>query len=196
MRGIAHLLEDFGALAEGDPVSLSEESLEEVRLEAFENGYQAGWDDAAKAQKDDMMRISADFAGNLRDLSFTYHEACNGMLAALRPVLTGMVETVLPKLAHQTLGARVVEHLESLASEALAQPVEIVIAPANLEALETLLEGRDDLPTRLRAEPSMGEGQVHLRIGATEQEIDLDSVLADIAQAMSGFVSQTQKESA
>lgn len=194
--GIAHLLEDFGALAEGDPVSLTELSLEEVRLEAFENGYKAGWDDAAKAQKDDLKRISTDFAGNLRDLSFTYHEACSGMMSALRPVLTGMVETVLPKLAHQTLGARVVEHLEGLAGKAMSQPVEIVTAPQNLEALEALLDGRSDLSVVLRAEPSLGEGQVDIRFGGSEHEIDLDSVLADIGSAMTGFISQTQKESA
>lgn len=194
--GISHLLEDFGSQGEGDPVSLTELSLEVVRLEAFENGYKAGWDDAAKAQDDDLKRISADFAGNLRDLSFTYHEACSGMLAALRPVLTGMVETVLPKLAHQTLGMRVIEDLEELARKGLSQPIEIVTAPANLEALETLVAAHDDLPAVVRAEPSLGEGQVHIRFGAAEHEVDLDSVLADIGSAMSGFVSQTQKESA
>lgn len=194
--GISHMLEDFSAQAEGDPVSLTELSLEEVRLEAFENGYKAGWDDAAKAQEDDLRRISADFAGNLRDLSFTYHEACSGMMAALRPVLTGMVETVLPKLAYDTLGARVVEQLEQIARSGMSQPVEIVTAPSNLEALETLLAGHEELPAVLRPEPSLGDGQVHIRFGTSEHEIDLDSVLTDIGTAMTGFISQTQKESA
>lgn len=193
---IAHLLEDFGHTPEDEAHPMSDLTREELRLEAFEAGFKAGWDDAVKTQQEDTRRISADFAGNLRDLSFTYHEACTGLIEALRPVLSGMVDTVLPALARQSLGPRVVERLEELAREGLEQPFQIVTAPANLEALEGLLSDREDLPAVLRAEPSLGDGQVHIRFGATEHEIDLDSVLAEISAAMTGFLFKPQKESA
>lgn len=187
---IAHLLEDFGSGPDAHTVSMSDVSLEEQRLQAFENGYKAGWEDAVKAQAQDAARISTDFAANLEDLSFTFHEAQTSLMSALRPLLTGMVASVLPKLAHETLGARVVETLEDMARTATGGGPELVTSPDNVEALEKLLQDNDVMTARVTAEPSLGAGQVHLRLGTSEREIDLDSVLSQIATALSGFLDQ------
>lgn len=185
---ISHLLEDFGSDPDAHTISMSDVSLEEQRLQAFENGYKAGWEDAVKAAADDAARISTDFAANLEDLSFTFSEAQSSLLGALRPLLTGMVESVLPRLARETLGARVIETLEGMARDATGTGAELVTSPGNVAALEQLLQDNNLLTTRVTGEPSLGDGQVHLRVGANEREIDLDSVLVQIETALAGFL--------
>jgi len=195
---ISHLLEDFAApRAPGVALSMTDEALETQKLDSFEAGYKAGWDDAATAQAGEAAHVSADFARNLQDLSFSYHEAHAQFLAAVAPLLTGMVETVLPDLARQTLAPRLVELLQEKSRElADSATVELVIAPANRPAVEPLLEGVTALPLTLREEPSLGEGQAYLTAGDQETGVDLDEVLAEIRGAVSGFLEDQKRESA
>ena len=191
---IGHLLEDYGAYAVGTPVSLTDVSLEEQRLEAFENGYQAGWDDSVKAQSDDSMRVSTDLAQNLHELSFTYQEAYAAILKSLKPLLEQMVGTVLPRAAHATLGARLTEMLQEIASDNGKHPVEIVAASANVAAIEQMVTSDLPMPISVTDEPSLGDGQVYIRIDETERELDLSEVLAEIDRAVTGFFEENQKD--
>ncbi|RBI71138.1 hypothetical protein DQW77_12770 [Roseovarius sp. TE539] len=194
MTPISHLLEDFGAAA-GATLSMTDVKLEEQKLESFETGYTAGWEDAAKAQADDATRISADFARNLQELSFTYQEAHAQVLDALTPLLEGMVETVLPDLARRTLAPRLVDMVQEKARSLTGSTrFEIVVAPACRAALEPLLEGVVSPPVTLREEPSLGEGQAYIAAGDTETEIDLDEVLAGIGEAVAGFLEDQKRE--
>jgi len=194
MTPISHLLEDFGA-ATGATLSMTDVKLEEQKLESFETGYTAGWEDAAKAQADDATRISADFARNLQELSFTYQEAHAQVLDALTPLLEGMVETVLPDLARRTLAPRLVDMVQEKARTlAGSTRFEIVVAPACRAALEPLLEGVVSPPVTLREEPSLGDGQAYIAAGDTETEIDLDEVLAGIGEAVAGFLEDQKRE--
>ena len=63
MTGLAAILEDFGSIGPAaSAVSLSEETLESERLESFDKGYRAGWDDAIKARSDDASEASSGLA--------------------------------------------------------------------------------------------------------------------------------------
>ncbi len=191
---ISHLFEDFSGGSDAHNISMSDVSLEEQRLEAFENGYKAGWEDAVKAASDDANRISTDFAANLQDMSFTFQEAQSSLLMALRPLLTSMVNSVLPSLAHQTLGARILETLDAMAGTAANGPIEIVTAPQNIPALQKILDEKAIDNVQITAEPSLGDGQVHIRASNAEQEIDLDAVLAQIDTTLTGFFEDRQKD--
>ncbi len=191
---ISHLLEDFGAYARGTPISLTDVSLEEQRLEAFEKGYQAGWDDSVKAQSDDTRHITADFARNLQELSFTYHEAHAAALNSLEPLLRQMVEVVLPKIARETLGTRLIEVLEGLARTQGPEPIELVTAPANVTALEGILSDNPAMPMSIIEEASLADGQVFIRFGTNEHEIDLAQVLEGLDLAVTGFFEENRKE--
>lgn len=192
--GISDLLEDFGALTRGRPVSLTDVSLEEQRLEAFEKGYQAGWDDSVKAASEDSRTIAADLAQNLSDLSFTYEEAQSAMLNALRPLLEQMMETVLPALMRGTLGAHVVDLVHNLARDLGPLPLEIVAAPENVVALDRALGEAPVLSVSVKEDPTLAEGQVFLRFGHEEREIDLSGLLASIERKMAGFFEEHRKD--
>lgn len=185
---ISHLLEDFGMFSQGTPVALTDVTLEEQKLEAFENGYQAGWDDSVKAQQGDSARLTADFAQNIKDLSFTYHEAYNGMLAAMEPLVRQLVDTVLPDMARASVGAQVAEIILGFIKNRGPQPVNIMIAPGNAVAVEAVLPDDESFPIEIVEEPTMAEGQAHITFGqGAEREIDLQTLLQDISGAVDAF---------
>ncbi|MFD0859971.1 FliH/SctL family protein [Roseovarius aquimarinus] len=192
---ISHLLEDFAGVARA-PDTIGAGAREDERIEAFEEGYKAGWQDAVKAASEDGERIASDFAANLQDVSFTLAEAQRDLLGQLRPLMTGMVEKVLPRMAHRTIGAHVVDALEDMARTAMEGPIRLVTAPGNAAALKALIEERGLAGVTIGTEPSLGDGQVHIRAGDREQEIDMDAVLSQIDAALSGFFDEELKESA
>ncbi|MBC7142573.1 MAG: flagellar biosynthesis protein [Rhodobacteraceae bacterium] len=170
-----------------DRVELGQAELEECRLAAYEQGYTAGWDDAVAAQDGEIARLRADLGRNLEDLSFTYHEAHSHVLRTLEPLLHDMVTKVLPAIARESLGQMVLDHLRPMAKDLADQPVTLVANPANRELLENLVVAEAAFPLTFREEPSLGDGQVYLRLGEAESRIDLDGVISAISAAVSAF---------
>jgi flagellar biosynthesis/type III secretory pathway protein FliH len=175
-------------------VVLDQGALEDIRMQAYEQGYTAGWDDAAAAQTDDQSRIKADFGRNLQTLGFTFQEARTHVLRAIHPLLNQIITCLLPELAREVLPSVALEVLMPLADEMADAPVTIVLNPASRAAVEALLEQATGLPLTVVEEPMLGEGQVYLRLGDIETRIDLDRATADIARAVRDFFDTTEKD--
>lgn len=173
--------------------SISSDTVKQARLEGYDEGYKAGWDDAAKAQSEDQDRIGAEFARNLQDLGFTFHEARRHVMHALEPLLNGMVAKVLPELITRSLGQTVVEELLPLASTAADAPIEIVVSPESRTAIEPMLRESTSVPFVLIEEPSLAEGQVFLRSGQTERHIDMEGVVMKIGAAIESLYELNEK---
>ena len=187
-------LEEFSTqIVSNDPKLASDTSLEEHRLEAYEQGYKAGWDDAATAQSQEQSRVAADFARNLQELSFTYHQARGQILGSLEPLLKEMVSKFLPRLAADNLAQTIVDEVLSVGETQTGAEIEIVISPTNRPALEQLLETQNSLDITIIDEPSMAEGLAYLRFAQTEKQIDLESVLSGFSQSVEGFFEQQEK---
>lgn len=169
--------------------------LEETKLASYDAGYAAGWEDAASAQSADQTRVRADLARNLQSLSFTFHEARTHVLRALEPLLNEMVGRFLPDLARETLAPLVLDVLMPLAEKMADAPVTVVLNPAARPAVEALLEQATGMPLTLVEEPSLSEGQVYLKLGETETQINLDRATAEITAAVRGFFELPEKES-
>lgn len=169
------------------------EAVEQARLEGYEAGYKAGWDDAARAEAEDQSRIGTEFARNLQDLGFTFHEARAHVMQALEPLLSGMVERVLPRLVTETMGQTIVEELMPLAANAADAPIEVVVAPASRPALEAMLASATAVPFTLIEEPTLAEGQVFLRSGKAERHIDFTSAVDRIGRAIEGLYELNEK---
>ncbi len=196
MMSIAHLLDDFSAYARDGRAAMTDVEREEARLEAFEKGYQAGWDDSIKSQAEDSRRITADLAQNLQDLHFTYDEAFAAVMSALRPLFEQITTAVLPRLSAATLGPRLIDILHDLARSHGRQPIQIVGAPADAAALEAVVEALGDASVDLAEDDMLASGQVHLRFGATEHLIDMQEVLRGIEDAISAVFEQDRRISA
>jgi flagellar biosynthesis/type III secretory pathway protein FliH len=169
-------------------------ALEDMRMQAFEQGYTAGWDDAAASQTDDQTRITADFARNLQSLGFTFQEARMHVLRGLQPLLHQIVTSLLPQVARETLASIALETLMPMADEMADAPVTLVLNPASRDAVQALLEQATGLSLTVVEEPTLGEGQVYLRLGDVETRVDLDAATTAITLAVRDFFDLTEKD--
>ncbi|WP_424942659.1 flagellar biosynthesis protein [Aliiroseovarius crassostreae] len=172
---------------------ISEAELEAARLAGYEAGYQAGWDDATKADDNERERIGAEFARNLQDLGFTFHEARSHVMQSLEPLLASMVNKVLPELVSDTIGQAIVEEILPLAADAADCPIEVVTHPAGRATLEEFLSQNISVPLSIVEEGTLVEGQVHIRMGNTEKQIDLSGAVHRIGEAIAGLYEINEK---
>jgi flagellar assembly protein FliH len=182
---LAHLYQQFGNFASADASSGSgsAEAIEDEKLASFEAGYQAGWDDAVKAQADEKAHVGSEFAQNLQEMSFTFHEAHSRLTAALNPLMKQIVDKLLPRMARESLGGHILEQLEDMIGTQLSQPIQIIVSPRNADTVEALAAGALKDPFTVEAEDTLGDGQCFVRIGNLERFVDLDAVISEIAQA-------------
>lgn len=168
-------------------VDMTRDEIEEERLQSFEKGYTAGWDDAVAAQEGETARLTAELVQRIGDMGFSYREARAHVIAALEPLLQDMVAKVLPAIARGTLGPAVVEQLMPLAHQAAGAPVEAVMNPATRLLIGPLLEAQGAVPVVLRENLAFTDGRVDLVGSAGERRVDLDRVIAAIADAIQQF---------
>ena len=109
------------------------------------------------------------------------------VLRAMEPLLQQLVTRLLPKVAHEALGAVVSDTLMPMVADLGDTPVHLVLNPAARVAVETHLTLPAGLPLIIEEEPSLAEGQVYLRLGPAEAKVDLDRAIARITQAVRGF---------
>ena len=172
----------------------SSDERESEKLEAFDAGYQAGWDDATKAHGEEKGRVSAELGQNLLDLSFTYQEALTKLTNSLEPVLLQIVEKLLPEVVRAALAARILEQVNNLVKAQLSGPVEIVVHSQNVASVNEIIKSQVPEPFEITGENSLGEGQAFVRIGHHELEVDLDSVVADVSKALNAFFHESKQE--
>lgn len=193
---ISHLLEDFSAQALKQGTYLvTEDAFEESRLAAFENGYKAGWDDASAAHNAEQAHISSDFSQNLQALNFTYQEAYGHVLGMLKPLLTQMVESILPSIAKETLGIRIVSEVMNITRDHSNRKIDLIMSPESCARLQSL--GLKDLQVlaNLLEDNSLTDGQVFIKFGQEERSIDLDSLITDIDLMISEFIVEFERYS-
>ena len=186
---IAHLLEDFSALerAGRDGNGPGEDVYDLVRLEGFDAGYKAGWDDATKALKNTSGMLSERFRENLSDLTFTYHEARSSVLKGLAPVIGEIIRSVLPQILHNSFPAFVLDAIQELANENSNPTVILRVHPDQADTLAKELDNKLDMPVRITGDPSLSQDAALLDIGHTEMEIDFTAYLEKISQSLSIF---------
>ena len=189
-------LEDFGSgkpakrqtapAAEAPPPPTAQPAvdIEAEKMAAYEKGYKAGWDDASSAQSEDESRIGVEFARNLQELGFTFHEARNHVMRAMEPLLSEVVAKVLPSIVSDTIGQTIMEELLPMAETASDAPIEVVISPASRASLERLLDEKTAIPLTIIEEETLAEGQVYLRMGSVERQIDMTATVDKIGHAI------------
>lgn len=178
-------LEDFAPTPKpSDTLEGAAQALSEARLEGYEEGYASGWRDASEAGSAEKAKLNEEVVRNLRDLSFTYHEARVHVTAAMEALLMELVETFFPALMSEALAQRVLNLLGGEAQNAGNVPLKIRAAPGNVEELRALLENAKPVPFEIEEEPALADGQVHWAFGAVEREIDLADVLDGVRAAL------------
>jgi hypothetical protein len=169
------------------PVILMPEDIEELKLNAYERGYGAGWDDAGQQAEADETARRAGFSRQAEQLSFTYHEARGHVLAALRPLFAAMLESVLPAAARASVVPLVIEQLMPLANAAVDAPITLRIARGMRADFEAAFEGQVLPPLELVESDDLADGQAEFCFGALETRIDLDHAAEAVKRALDRF---------
>ncbi len=156
----------------------------EVKAKGFEEGYKAGWDDATRAALEENQRLNAELARNMQNLGFTYHEARSHMVRAVEPVLRLLVEKILPRAVSATIGERILEEIQPFLEKSLDAPVEIFASPSQSAIVEEKIGSLATFPMVVAPEQSLAEGQVHLRLGKSEKQLDGADFLARVSEAL------------
>lgn len=181
-------LEDFGGFAGLTRVTaVDPERLEAEKLDAFDKGYTAGWDDATEAANRQAESTGHSIRARLEELSFTYHEARAHVMQSLTPLLEAVASTALPELVRQSLGQRLIEVVEDLAGEAADAPVTIHVSPADLDAIEAALAGPSRFPYRVAPDPDLAPDTIHVRLGDSGRLIDTQAAAARLTDALAAL---------
>lgn len=190
MMDLRDLLEDFAARpAPSAPPPPSEPDpmvLEQVRKEAFAEGYLAGEQaardalDAARAEG--MERLTQVLA----DLDFTVVQAERVLAERVAVLLQTMVRTVLPRARQMALPEVLREAISSLASSALEGPVALHIASDLGDALDELaLEGGERV--LLAVDDRLPAGAVHISLQDQNVILDLAGITSALEEALGAF---------
>ena len=191
---ITNLLEDFSAFKKinfHDPTS-DDDGFDLVRLEGFDAGYKAGWDDATAAVKANSTIISDAISKNLSNLTFTYHDARTAVLNELGPIIKELTQSVLPKVLHSSLSDIIVETIDGIADRNSCPTVHLKVHPDQLESLGKILATRIDMPFDIIADPTLHKSTTLLEVGKSELEIDFTQYFEKISQTLTTFFSESE----
>ncbi|MEK0165032.1 ABC transporter ATP-binding protein [Phaeobacter sp. JH20_36] len=185
---IAHLLEDFAMDTPAVPVvEVNEELLEEQRLESYEKGYSAGWDDAVTAKDKESKHVSSELASSLEDLSFTFHEAQTQLLESLDPMFKVLTSAVLPDAMAASFGHHIVDQLTDMAKSQADQAINIVVSPGEGATVRALLTKSFAVPVQVREDVILSPGQAYLKVGGIEREINSSALIDSIQDSIEAF---------
>lgn len=160
--------------------------LTEARQTGYEAGHRDGWQACEDSLRSAEARTREALGVHLQTLAFSYQEARDHVLRGLEPLLQDIVAKLLPKLAHQMLLPRILEHLLPTAAMGTVKPT-IQVAPTHLKDAQDFLSRTAGVPFAVQARADLGPGQAILTLGEQEQKIDLDGANQAIAAAITEF---------
>lgn len=176
-----------GAMMPPESGPRSAPEVDEARLEAFEAGYKAGWDDAAAAHEAEDAEMRDAIQRALQEMSFTFHEARSHVLRALSPLFAELTARLLPEIARASLPHVVAEALGPYADLVADAPIRVLVHPDSRDHVESLVGRNPGLPLQFVDDPALSPGKVQLSLGTTETRVDLDGALTAIRTAIDDF---------
>ncbi|WP_146347538.1 ABC transporter ATP-binding protein [Falsiphaeobacter marinintestinus] len=196
MMTIAHLLQDFSKTAVGSgPFRFhSEETLEDLRLSSFEQGYAAGWEDAAKARSSEDTNSTRAISNSLEDLSFTFHEVRAQMFALLEPLFDCVTESVLPNIAAKGTRRQIVGLLTAAASDLVEHRATLFVPQGGESRLAELMGQPLPMPLTLVEDPCLTGDQIILRLGSAETAMDATMLVRSINDLIDAFLFDVQED--
>ena len=162
----ATLYQDFSSEEAGEPRTAGAlaADVEDEKLQSFEDGYQAGWDDATKA----------------------HHEARGQLTKTVHEIMRGVVGAILPEIARQSLGAHIAQLVDAHTREAVAHKIQLRVAEVSREQVERLLP---DTPVdyEVISDPCLAPDQATLQLDETEHAVDRGQVVKDVHAAVTEY---------
>lgn len=158
-------------------------------VDRFDDGYNAGWDDAMARIEADQARVGERLAERLIDIEHDQRAAMVTTLAALEPALRDIFDTLLPRAADRAFITVLLEEIEAVMADGLSE-ISLLVGPESVSAVERLLEDNASTATKVtvRPEPALSASQALLRWAGEERRIDLEGVLDGLDSALETFL--------
>jgi len=169
------------------PCALPADALDDIKLNAYERGYVAGWDDSGQQAEREAQERRAAVERQIEALNFTYHEARGHVLRAMEPVFRAMLETVIPEAARAAIIPEVIGQLLPLAHAASDVPITLRISPGCRTAFEAAFGGLLLPPLDIRESAGLQPGQAEIVFDAQETRVDLAQAIEGLRGAIGRF---------
>lgn len=179
------LLEDFGSTA---PRVAPKAAAAPAGSDRFDDGYNAGWDDAMAQVARDQTRIAEQLADRLAVLAPEGEALRRKLMADLEPALRDVFDKVLPHAVDRSfLGTVLMEITQTMA--AANEDLMVFVSPEDVAPMLRLLDraALSSDQVQVAAEPALAMSQALLRWTGQERRIDLGGVLSDMDDAIDTF---------
>lgn len=177
------------------PLVLMPDEIEEIRLNSYERGYVAGWDDSANqdAKDDGARRIAIE--RQVEQLTFSYHEARGHVLKSIEPLLESILDSIVPAAVRACVVPQVLEQLLPLAHAASEKPLILNVSIGAKEAFLQAFEGQVLPPIEIVETAELPEGAASFASGNLETRIDLAHVAQALEASVRKFYQLAEEES-
>jgi flagellar assembly protein FliH len=154
----------------------------QMRAQAYDDGYRAGWQDATDQLRADADRNLAALSEGVQALAFTHAEARALVEAQLGTLIRDLLARLLPEARAHALPEQVGQELRAmLARDATARLV-LRAAPGTQALLAPVLGAlAAAAQVSIVEEPAFGPGQVEICGQDQQRRIDLDALTALLA---------------
>lgn len=169
-------------------------SLEAARSEGYEAGYTSGWEDAIASDKTSRMRLEAEFERNVQNIAINYTEAISHVRDELGTFLTELIDGFFPSITPLALREHIRCELHKIGEEVSDTPIEIVASPDCRAVVSDMLKAEFSVPIHLVEDTSLSLGQVYLRLGSKEVEIDLEPLVKAVSDQLKAITITCEKE--
>ena len=182
-------LEDFGTPASARAAGPGPEAAAAGVADRFDDGYNAGWDDAMAQVEAEQTRVAERLAERLVTLEQDQRAATAAALAALEPAMRDIFDKLLPRTAGRAFLPLLIEEVRT-ALDIAGGKLALHVAPEEEAAVVRLLEraaiGADRV--RVRPEATLSISQALIRWDGQERRIDLEGVLSALDDALETFL--------
>lgn len=168
-----------------------EAAIEAAKTEAYEAGYASGWDDALASGKSARLKLEAEFERNIQSLALTFAEAVTHVRGELVGLLDAITSQFLPETAPSVLREHIKSELLKLGDELTDVPIQVV---ASDDCAATVTEMIGDEATKnieVIQDATLADGQVFLRLGQREVEIDLKPLVRAVTGQLQAMNEQS-----
>lgn len=171
--------------------------LTQLRNDAREAGYQAGYRDAKEETEATRQEATRELARKLQEITFIHLEARKAVITSLEPLVKQMVDTILPDIASKAFIDILTAQIASVASLLTDGPIRLHCAQDKSDHLEELVASLSDLPLSIRVEPDPDCSEFETRISTPEgaRHINLDGAIDGVRQGVTAFLDLAKEES-
>ena len=187
MSSVAHILEDFSRQIS------STDGNSPTDLPGFDDGYNAGWDDATKAHRKTQDKLKSELAQALQENAFTFQEAKIHVLGAIKPLMKELTDKILPAMMRKTTANHVAEALQGFIKSHAPTSLELHVSPEDRPSIELLLPDLS-LPVTLTEDATLDAGQTRFAFEQTEAELDCSALLGSVTLLIDDYFNQIPQQ--